>query len=44
VEANWRTASRENLIAELERQRRKNERLRRELEREWDRHRQDREQ
>jgi septal ring factor EnvC (AmiA/AmiB activator) len=43
VQASWRTASREELIAELERQERENERLRRELERERDRQRQDRE-
>lgn len=43
MQASWRTASREELIAELERQERENERLRRELERERDRHRQERE-
>lgn len=43
VQASWRTAAREELIAELERQARENERLRRELEHERDRHRQDRE-
>jgi transposase len=43
VQAGWRTASREELIAELERQERENARLRRELERERDRHRHERE-
>ena len=43
MQASWRTATREELIAELERQEQENERLRRELERERDRHRQDRE-
>ncbi len=43
MKASWRSASREELIAELERQERENERLRRELERERDRRRQERE-
>jgi transposase len=43
VQASWHTATREELIAELERQERENERLRRDLERERDRHRQERE-
>lgn len=43
MQASWRTATREELIAELERQERENERLRRDLERERDRHRQERE-
>ena len=42
MQASWRTATREELIAELERRERENERLREQLERERDRHRQDR--
>jgi transposase len=42
VQASWRAASRDELIAELERQERENECLRRELERERDRRRQER--
>ena len=43
MQACWHTTTREELIAELERQERENAHLRRDLEREYDRHRQERE-